>query len=342
MKVLRVLTGIHAGAQIRMTSGTVRIGADDEADICINDWQGGDLTLELGGDGVVRARHTDNVAVLVPDFVAMPYGDIVLCVGPDDALWPRDLDLLEGLWRTAEPQVAVAQADLQAPRYDAAASSQVAAPRGTGTVRAAGVALACTTLIGAVLAADMMFAGTQSSHAANVEASTDAMAQQVGDALRHAGFKDLQAGVKGRNVVVRGIVNSLDDHQRARRICDQLAKGRVVREYDIAQNDVETIRQLLGATGARVAYAGEGVFTISGTVQSRENFADLLESVKADLGANVKRIDVDVKEARAPAAGIEYSEMVDTGGVRYIETPDGTKHLYFAAASERKTDRLPN
>jgi type III secretion protein D len=280
------------------------------------------------------------VDVLVADFIAMPYGDIVLCVGPHDTHWPRDLDLLEGLWRTAEPDEALPQ-DPQPARSDAAQTGEVTAPRG-GAVRAAGVAIACTTLIGAVLAADMLFAGTQSSHAANIEASTDAMARQLGDALHRAGFADLQTGVRGKHVVVRGIVNSLEDHQRARRIFEQLARDRVVREYDIAQNDVETIRQLLGSTGARVAYAGEGVFTISGTVQSKERFGDLLEGVKADLGANVKRIDVDVREAPVPVPGIEYSEMVDTGSVRYIETPDGTKHLYFAASGERGNGRLPN
>jgi type III secretion protein D len=35
-----------------------------------------------------------------------------------------------------------------------------------------------------------------------------------------------------------------------------------------------------------------------------------------------------VNETRTPAPDVQYTEVVATGGLRYIETPDGTKHLF--------------
>jgi type III secretion protein D len=204
------------------------------------------------------------------------------------------------------------------------------------------VALACTTLIGSAMAADMLFAGTQTSLAANVAATPSTMAQQVADALHRAGLTGLNASVRGNNVVVHGMVDTVADNDNARRIFGQLAGGRVVREYDIAQEDVDNLQQTLAPTGAQVAYAGGGVFRISGKVQSRTRFDAALDGVRPDLDANVKHIQVDVVETLAAVPGIEYSEMVDTGGVRYIETPDGTKHLYSAAESGNRTDRGSN
>lgn len=56
MKLLRILTGVHAGAELRLSAGAHRIGADDDADIRISDWRGPDLVLTVDDSGVVSAR----------------------------------------------------------------------------------------------------------------------------------------------------------------------------------------------------------------------------------------------------------------------------------------------
>lgn len=38
MKQLRILTGAHSGAQVKLVPGVYRLGADDGADLCITDW----------------------------------------------------------------------------------------------------------------------------------------------------------------------------------------------------------------------------------------------------------------------------------------------------------------
>jgi type III secretion protein D len=320
MKALRVLTGTHAGAQIRLSGGTYRIGAAEDADIYVSDWQVDELALTVGEDGVTRLRPGNGDELLVADFVAVPFGDVVLCVGPDDTDWPRDLDLLAGLWKTAEPAI---QDDGEALREGT--------PRQM-TWRTAAVALACTAAIGALGTAGVMFAGTQPSEAASVKVDVDALSKQVTAALHRTGLTDLSAAPRSGKVAVRGIVTSASDSEKARRIIDELALGRAVPDYDVAENDVDNIRQSLAGTGAEVSYLGHGIFRVSGAVQSMTTFRERVGEVRADLDSNVKRVDVDVKEAATPMPSFEYTEVVATGDLRYIQTPDGTKHLLEGAS----------
>lgn len=352
MKALRVLTGVHAGAQIRLTVGSYRLSGNDDADICISDWQVGELVLTLGEDGVARLCLDGGEEVLVADFVAVPYGDVVFCVGPDNETWPRDLDLLAPLWQTAEPDsTAAAQPaeeheqqqeakPAQQPEFEYEEALPFASkpldldpqptplvmPRAKA-VKAVGVAVACTVLIVALATAGTLMAGSQSTEAASVKFDPDTTARQLTEALHRAGLGELTAKPRGVNVVVHGIVRTADDSDSARRIMDQLARGKALREYDVAQQDAVNIQQSLGDTGAHVEYKGKGVFLVSGTVPSLKKFHALLANVKPDLDANVKRLDVDVKEIRSAIPDVRYSEVVSVGGLRYIETPDGTKHL---------------
>ncbi|MEA3121805.1 MAG: type secretion protein [Paraburkholderia sp.] len=339
MKALRVLTGTHAGAQIRLAGGTYRIGAAEDADICVSDWQVDELTLIVGEDGVTRLRPGNGDELLVADFVAVPFGDVVFCVGPDDAQWPRDLDLLAGLWKTAEP---APQGDDDGDGHGRGVVDFNVDVDGDGGVRreatpremtwrTAAVALACTAVICALVTAGVMFAGTQPSEAASVKVDVNALSKQVTAALHRTGLADLSAAPRGAQVAVRGIVTSASDSEKARRIIDDLARGRASAQYDVADDDVDNIQQSLAGTGAEVSYSGHGVFRVSGNVRSMSTFRERVGEVRADLDSNVKRIDVDVKEAASPQPNVEYTEVVATGGLRYIQTPDGTKHLFEGA-----------
>ncbi|WP_027793966.1 secretion protein SctD [Paraburkholderia acidipaludis] len=352
MKALRVLTGAHAGAQVRLAAGTWRIAGDENADICISDWAVEELELCIGEDGVTRLRSHNGDEVLVADFVAVPFGDVVFCVGPDDAEWPRDLDLLSGLWKTAEPEVeanakpavpagdaadedaeeaplAADSAPLHAARAGAQTGMQTAAPAPRRmTWRTAAVALACTAAIGGLATTGVMLAGTQPSEAANMRFDPDTLAREVDGELHREGLADLHAIARRNSVAVDGIVSTAGDGAKAQRIIDGLAPGKVQKDYDVAQEDVDNIQQSLAGTGAAVSYSGHGVFKVSGRVQSMATFQTLIAGVRADLDDNVRRVDIDVKESPTPAPDTEYTEVVATGGLRYVETPDGTKHLF--------------
>ncbi|PMS22569.1 secretion protein SctD [Trinickia dabaoshanensis] len=345
MKALRVLTGTHAGAQVRLTSGSYRIGVAEDADICISDWAVEEVVLVLGEDGVARLRSANGDEVLVADFVAVPFGDVVFCVGPDGAAWPSDLELLAGLWKTAEPASvpdttpgnaatpATAPGDESQSTAASDAPLEPSAPRNVRW-RTAALALACTAVIGGIAVAGMMLAGTEPSEAASVRFDPDSLAKQLEQALHREGLGDLSTTVKSDSVAVQGIVATADDSSKAQRIMDSLARGKARREYDVAQQDVDNIQQSLAGTGAAVRYAGHGVFHVSGNVQSMATFRTLIAGVRADLDGNVKRVDVDVKEAQMPVPDVEYTAVVATGGLRYIETPDGTKHLFSSSKDE--------
>jgi type III secretion protein D len=328
MKALRVLTGIHAGAQIRLAGGTYRIGSAEDVDICVSDWQVDELALVIGDDGVTRLRPGNGDELLVADFVAVPFGDVVLCVGPDDIDWPRDLDLLAGLWKTAEPAPS-GESDAQAPEPTQAPTRKV-------TWRTAAVALACTAAIGALTTAGVMFAGTQPSEAASVKVDVNGLSKQVAESLHEMGLADLSAVPHDGKVEVQGIVTSARDSEKARRIIDDLTRGHFMQGFDVAENDVDNIQQSLAGTGAEVSYSGHGVFRVSGSVRSMSTFRERVAEVRADLDSNVKRVDVDVKEAANPVPNVEYTEVVATGGLRYIETPDGTKHLFEGAGDNNQ------
>jgi type III secretion protein D len=324
MKALRVLTGVHAGAEVRLTSGTYRIGGTQDADVCITDWRDDEVVIVLGEDGVTRMHSSNRDEVLVADFIAVPFGDIVLCLGPCDTAWPRDLDLLAGLLKTAEPVAQSVEVEAEPPQ----------APLRRMPWRTAAVALACTAAIGGLAAAGVMFASTQPSEAASVHFDPNALAQEVDKTLHRDGFADLYVTPQSDGVSVRGIVASADDSVKAQRIIDGLASGKASREYDVAQEDLDNIQQSLAGTGAAVSYSGHGVFRVSGNVPSMTNFRTLIAGVRADLDSNVKRVDVDVKERAVPLPTVDYTEVVATGGLRYIETPDGTKH-FFESSNDR-------
>lgn len=185
-----------------------------------------------------------------------------------------------------------------------------------------------------------MLISTQQSQAANIASaaigdsseetgnSTPKQLAQLRQALTEAGLIDLHAAAQQGKVVISGLVKTGEDGENARRIIDQVLQGRGVRQYDVADQDVDNIAQSLSGTGARVSYRGQGVFQVSGSVPSMKQFQRLLSDVRADLDGNVKQLQVDVKESKTTSPRFAYSAMVDVDGLRYVETPDGTKHFF--------------
>jgi type III secretion protein D len=349
MKLLRILTGVHAGAQMQLAPGTHRVGADDEADIQLNDWRGASALLHVDAAGVVSAqRGSDTLpeqaapvpadgeaigedrqsasgdtvpsargdapepqdTVLLVDFVPMQFDEIVLCVGADDATWPSDLDLLSMLLtRPAEAKFAAARRKER--RY-------------------IGVVAACV-LAGVLIAAISFITSTQMSRAAS-PANADEHARQINAALVGAHVHGVTARALGNSVVVSGMVATSTDDDAVRTLLERIAPTGVLRNYDVAQNDVRSIEESLGVSGAHVRYVGDGDFAVTGAVANKADLDTALERVRGDLNSNVKRITVEVTETAGIGSGManstSYSEMISSGDVKYAQTPDGVKHIY--------------
>ncbi|HEY4350001.1 MAG TPA: hypothetical protein VGN31_02175 [Paraburkholderia sp.] len=345
MKILRILTGTHAGIQARLTPGRYRIGKADDTDICITDWDDDEVAVELDEAGVVRAMRLggshervddtrapatgdDPSVVLIPDFVPFPFGTTVLCFGTEDARWPPDIQLLANM-------------------YGASGTTRASTADGTGAVPALpGMHAGRTRRVlraicaSAMAAALLTLAGTlgygrfsRPSQAGPVAQGSAALARQLEAALHTARLADLHAQPHGDTIVIEGMVANAAEDVAARAIFLRMGSA-VARQYDVAQTDVANIEDSLGTDGLHVAYSGDGIFMVSGIVPSLTQFREGLNRLRADLDSNVKRIDVDVNEAPTTLAMTVYTAMLAVGDTRYVQTQDGVKHLFPTAMRE--------
>lgn len=331
MKLLRILTGVHAGVELHLSAGAHRIGSDDDADIRISDWSGADVLLAVDDTGIVSARRLppeqdtpaqhdaqrepetdvgqtmDPGTVLLIDFVPMRFDDTVLCVGERDATWPSDLDLLSTL--LVKPQEA---------RHEAERSRQR---------KLVGAALGCA-MLGAIVVIGSVLITTVVSRAALPRDSGD-LAQRVNHALAQAHMGELHARAHDGKVIVSGMVPSTDDDATVRKVLSRLSSTAIKRQYDIARNDARDIEDALGVPNVHVAYAGQGAFDISGKVANPAAIEAALTRIRHDLSPNVKQLRVQLAQSDdAAPPPPSFSELMSSDDVRYAETPDGVKHIY--------------
>jgi len=343
MKLLRILTGHHAGAQVVLTPGTHRIGTDDDADIHLTDWRGADVLLTMDESGAVCTERLEAAppaegsadesadtpapeqqATLDPcktwmiDFVPMQFDDTVLCVGWPDAAWPSDLALLSTL--------------LNAPDDPADTAGDTARMRRRYTK----IAAVCVAMSAGIAA--ISFALTTSVSRAALAPSDVVLEQRLSRALAEARLPELHvarenAGDNGGTprVVVTGMVRSASDDYIARQLFDRMKPGAVTRRYSIAEDTARGIRDAIGMDGVQVKYDGKGVFTVSGTVADKQHVENALARVRGDFGKSIRQIHVALAEVGSPAsepAKGTFISLVSSGDVQYAQTPDGVKHIY--------------
>ncbi|WP_414440799.1 type III secretion protein [Burkholderia sp. 22PA0106] len=339
MKLLRILTGTHAGAQLQLAPGAHRIGTDDAADIRLTDWRGGDLWLTVADTGVVSAQMVAaapgtpeaNAAtagtatsgpletILLVDFVPMQFDGTILCVGDEAGVWPSDYELLQTLMTKPVPKASPLRR-----RY-------------------LGVAAACFG-VGAVIVTVSVLSTAQMSRAA-LPPNADDNAHRVTDALAAARIEGLGAHAVGDTVVVTGMLASSADDAAVRQLLRRLAITQVAAQYDVAPQVARSIEDSLGIPGARVQYGGGGRFVIKGSVGNKMALDAAIARVRADLDPNVKDIVSDVSESADNASSTDataYSEMISADGVQYAQTPDGVKHIYASDPQLASGAAAPN
>ncbi len=326
MKILRVLSGIHAGAQIKLDSITLRLGADEKADIRLTDWSELSLMLTFNNQGIVQlesipvapseahASETETAemvatSITLNDLAPMKFGDVVLCVGDESANWPNDAELL-----TLLAQPAKTAQHLKVP---------------SSRLRLALIAIGGIALSAALITALFIWQARRSSQM-EYEAKINTPAHQMKQALTKAGITGLEVVQRNNLVAVQGIVASATDDTAVRRIIDQLSVpgNTIAPNYDVAVNIVQNITESLGIPGVQVKYAGAGVFQAVGTVANLEQAQQALERLKPDFSGNVKRIDSLLTQAPPNDPNARYSVFMSSSGVRFVVTPDGVKHIY--------------
>ncbi|MDB5787015.1 secretion protein [Caballeronia mineralivorans] len=347
MKLLRILTGHHAGAQVLLEPGAYRIGTDDDADIQLTDWQGADILLIVEPNGAVRSqRHEaraevelaatevqpeaeattetpnptlDPGEVWMIDFVPMQFDDTALCVGAADAQWPSDLALLSTL--LTAPAQAQREADnterAKRRRYIGIAAAFIGISAGV-----AGVSFALTTNVSR---AAMSPADLRLEQRANRELA-DAHLSEL-----HV-TRDGTAGNGGPpRAVATGMVRSASEDYIARQVFERMKPGVIAHRYRVADDTARGIRDAIGMDGVQVGYDGQGVFTVSGAVTDRQRVENALNRVRGDFDKSIMQIRVKLTDISQPASAPQqgtFTSLVSSGDVQYAETPDGVKHIY--------------
>ncbi len=326
MKQLRILTGQHAGVQLRLTRRSYRIASDDEADLQITDWTQPPLLLmfEEEGSDVSPALHLiddqgqpADLLGRLQDFLPRRLGDVVVCAGPDGAAWPSDLTLMDALMRPAA--------------REAALDGATAASAATGPVAATGRTAAHRPrwMISAVVAAAALLAAMSAVLSTQTAASPtprpDPM-EQVAGALRQAGVQGLVVRRVDQRLVVEGLLAGSAEMARTRAALQPFGEQQLLHRYASAADIVRQIGDALNRPGLQVTYRGEGVFAVVGESTDPTGLRDEVRRISADIGPLVRRIDVTVEQT-LPTARVRMGAMLGGDGLRYVQTADGTKHL---------------
>ena len=321
-KELRILTGFHAGARIKLTPTTMSIGAQAQADILIQDWNEGTMELATDPQGRVTIGTADAPAPL-DDFAPRRFGDVVLCAGPQDAQWPSDLQLLQAML-AAPTDAAVAD--------EAAAEAVPVAPARHASWKRTGLV---AMLVGSVGAGVLALTVGSASQAANRPPVRVGIADLRG-ALERLQEPGIDVREQSGGFVASGIVANGEAARKALASLRGVAGNRLRWQVRPADDIARELAESLHEPHVRVRYAGTGRFEVAGTSRQPAAVRDVVERFRNDMAPLVLKIGVDVEHTDELAMAGKADSALSADSVRYIESSDGTKH-FLADASGNTT-----
>jgi len=314
MKQLRILTGLHAGARLRLLNRTYRIADDDEADLQISDWRHVPITLQIEEGKptmlLVAAPDRDAEASELADFAARRFGDIVLCTGPEGGAWPSDLELLSQLVQPAATTPAAGK--------DPGGKPLTRSPHGTMLIAGA---IAATAL----LAGFTTIVVRASTTAPKVQETTNLQAR-VWQAVESSKMPGVSVQQIGSQVAVEGLLPDNESVARLRTTLQPFAAESLVHRYASATDVARSITEALGNPGLTASYRGQGVFVVGGSSLALDKVRESTQRIAADLAPLVQRIDIAAAELPPPER-VPVGAMLSANGLQYVQTRDGVKHL---------------
>jgi type III secretion protein D len=340
---LRVLSGEHAGADLRWLGQTLRIGGSEDLDVYIGDWSAPTIELHRDAAGGCQARWLAQEATeqmpaatrdgdwygcLLQPWVPLRFGAVVLCIGPADEAWPDDVDLLQRHF--SPPFEGVPEVENLGPP---------AARRW-----AAVVSIATFVVLALAASAVMLPAGrTQPAPQGAVAPAVPAL-QELRDALgpRLAGTLGLTA--QGPGFLVQGVVDTRADLAEVGRLLDRLpASMQVARHYTAAPDVVDMVKAVMPGADVSVERTAPRRFEVKGRGTDLVAVQGLIERLGRDLQAvGVELVAAAADPAKPSATPTSVSGMlIDSGGVSFSRTRDGAKHIVVqsgAAKASQPTD----
>jgi type III secretion protein D len=367
MTRLRVLSGRHAGVSIDWISPRLVVGANEDLDVFIGDWNAQQIELRHDAEGRPQARwlaDADNVGVqgeqrvgadlvcTLEPWVPVRFGAVILCIGPADGEWPDDAELLRRCFAPPPPAEAVgpAAARKRPPvrrrvMIAAAACCTIAAApsamqRSTpAPVAAAPVAAAWVAAPASAVAPVAPAASAAVAAAPAVPASAARSAPSRADALARlqrivstpaVGGLAVEHG--GERVIVRGVLPSRTAVDQLNRQLDALTVDLPLsRRFVAAQDIVDRLYESMPDNGLSVRHLEHHRFEVTGRVADPARAGAAIRQVAADLaefGAEIGTALQPLHDALPPMSGL----LIDSQGTSFLRTRDGVKHIVVAGA----------
>jgi type III secretion protein D len=327
MKQLRILTGQHAGAHVDLMSRRNEISAEETADIQLLDWTSEPMVIEVDEDDMLRFAMVASGSGETPadaftpleDFAPRRFGDVVLCAGPADDVWPATVDLIASLTALVAPQ---------APATPAVAAATPTRWRFSPFMLSAFVG---TALMTAGLGAAVARLGHGTEQQADGKPIVEPLKTRIERALAGSAIGGLEVIQQGDGVIVRGLLREPSDADSLRMRLSAFRGERVVHAYAAATEVAQSIAEALGQPGLRVSHLGEGRFSVIGETDDLARLRESAAGVATDLAPLVRRIEVAATQA-PPSGHAPLSAALSAEGLQYVQTRDGVKHLSVSSA----------
>ncbi|SDI40035.1 HrpD5 family protein [Paraburkholderia phenazinium] len=327
-KEIRLLTGRHAGARIKLNPTQTRIGNDHEADLQISDWTLPMMELSYHDDGRISiADHAANgPAVMLDDFVPQRFDDIVLCVGDAHAAWPSDIVLLESV---LAPKGSLADPTTLT---EAAAVESLPQPvklarkhRGVRNVGLAGAALLAIGCAGIALPAVLHPRVDGSMHGATPQPTVDTLMS----ALHRLQLDDVQVKRADGRFEIAGVVPDSASEITAHNTLEAIVPGKLVWRVGCVDQITRDLQESLHDTALQVHYLGKRTFAVVGVAKNAGAARATLEQLQGDLAPMLASIAPRFTADDRMGAPSDVESLLTVGNLQYVESSDGTKH--FAA-----------
>jgi len=328
MKNLRILTGMHAGANLRLNSGIyeiTRFRTDEEAhmqhgavpitspkEIQLVDWDDATLQLTISDVGIATyslVGKTDGHLTQTPwiDFDVHRWGEVAICLGDANEPWPSDADLLQR-FNGEQPANSVPSDE-----------SHVEVKRKFWVARAGVLGVGLLITLGALYGRTGIAAPEPSD-----TRPRSATATLVG-MLAQDDLAELKIVGNDKGIDVSGLVVDATVGRRVRGAVDNIETKfgfSIGQSWQVASDISATIEAALRMPSVHARYLGEGRFEIYGVAKDLQLISSAADQLKNDLGSNVREIEVNV----APVVIVApFSVAMSSPGVRYSQRPDGAK-----------------
>lgn len=333
---LRILKGLHEGAELELSPGEHTLGSDENCDIVLLDKDVASTHLRLS---------IDKEHVSVTSFETVSINKKIFDKG--SVAYLTDSGVL---------QIGGVRLELEVPlewrKTQEATSSSVAKP--TTAKKKHGSAW---MIFGGLLACALAGMATTAPEK-NSQGQAAYSKHQLFQAVADLKEKELRIEPVGGYLLISGFVSSAERERRLLDIINASDKSLVVKRYQVVESLQKKILEFLSEPQLKADYLGNGVFMLSGIATSK-NYREQVRRLENDM-SSIVRIEhreqvapYGKKNAPAPVivpvsiANVNFHPVPNfqtSEGARYFvggKTPDGTEvvdineeHIVFSRGGE--------